>query len=127
MFYDNICKICNDRGVSPTVILRELGLSTGNISQWKQGSVPNINIALAIAQKLNVSLDYLVTLEGEDMDKSFLHTNTITRKQFHFENDEERLEIERLIACYQIASRDDKNVVWAALNKYAPKIDKIAP
>lgn len=50
-----------------------------------------------------------------------------TRKQFQFENDEERLEIERLIACYQIASRDDRNVVWAALNKYAPKIDKIAP
>lgn len=63
MFYDNVCKICNDRGISPTVILRELGLSTGNISKWKQGSVPNINIALAVAQKLSVSLDYLVTLE----------------------------------------------------------------
>lgn len=49
------------------------------------------------------------------------------KKQFHFESDEERLEIERLIACYQLASRDDKNVIWAALNKYAPQIDKIAP
>ena len=50
-----------------------------------------------------------------------------TRKHFNFESEEDRLEIERLIACYQTASRDDKNVVWAALNKYAPKIDKIAP
>jgi len=49
------------------------------------------------------------------------------KKQFQFKNDEERLEIERLIACYQIASRDDRNVVWAALNKYAPKIDRLAP
>lgn len=32
-------------------------------------------------------------------------------------------EIQRLAACYQIASRDDKNVVWAALNKYLPLIN----
>lgn len=68
MFYDNVCKICEDRRISPTVVLRELGLSTGNISKWKQGSVPNINIALAVAQKLNVSLDYLVTLESNTSD-----------------------------------------------------------
>lgn len=49
------------------------------------------------------------------------------KKQFRFQNDEKRLELERLIACYQLASRDDRNVVWAALNKYAPKIDRLAP
>ncbi len=52
---------------------------------------------------------------------------TAEKRQFRFKNDEERLEIERLIACYQLASRDDRNVVWAALNKYAPKIDGLAP
>lgn len=35
------------------------------------------------------------------------------------------LELQRLILCYQEASRDDRNVVWAALNKYASKIDKL--
>lgn len=35
------------------------------------------------------------------------------------------LELQRLLACYQLASRDDKNVVWAALNKYACRIDKV--
>lgn len=49
------------------------------------------------------------------------------KRQFRFKNENERLEIERLIACYQIASRDDRNVVWAALNKYAPQIDGLAP
>lgn len=38
------------------------------------------------------------------------------------EREEQVLELQRLIACYQIASRDDKNVVWAALNKYVPHI-----
>lgn len=63
MFYDNIYKICGDLGTSPTAVLKELGFSTGNISKWKKGSVPNIDLALAISRKLGVSLDYLITLE----------------------------------------------------------------
>lgn len=35
------------------------------------------------------------------------------------------LELQRLLMCYQMASPDDRNVVWAALNKYASKIDRI--
>mgnify|MGYP003470055326 CR=1 FL=1 len=41
------------------------------------------------------------------------------RKQEH---DDAVLELQRLLACYQIASIDDKKVVWAALNKYAKHI-----
>lgn len=32
-------------------------------------------------------------------------------------------ELQRLLMCYQVASRDDKNVVWAALNKYVAHIN----
>lgn len=35
------------------------------------------------------------------------------------------LELQRLLMCYQVASSDDRNVVWAALNKYASKIDRV--
>lgn len=42
-------------------------------------------------------------------------------------NDSERdayvQELQRLLACYQLAN--DRNVVWAVLNKYAPHIDTI--
>ena len=61
MFYDNIYKICNEKGTTPTTVLKELGFSTGNVSKWKNGSIPNIEIALAIAQHLDTSLDYLIT------------------------------------------------------------------
>jgi len=44
-------------------------------------------------------------------------------------NDSERdayvQELQRLLACYQLARSDDRNVVWAVLNKYAPHIDTI--
>lgn len=38
------------------------------------------------------------------------------------EHDDAVLELQRLLACYQIASINDKKVVWAALNKYAKHI-----
>ena len=41
------------------------------------------------------------------------------QKQAH---DDAVLELQRLLTCYQIASTDDKKVVWAALNKYAKHI-----
>ena len=61
MFYDNIYKICNEKGTTPTTVLKELGFSSGNVSKWKKGSVPNVDIAYQIAQHLGVSMDYLVT------------------------------------------------------------------
>lgn len=70
MFYDNIYKICNDKGTTPTTVLKELGFSSGNVSKWKNGSVPNVEMCLAIAKKLNVSLDYLITLEGPVSDSA---------------------------------------------------------
>jgi transcriptional regulator with XRE-family HTH domain len=63
MFYDNIYKICTEKGTTPTTVLKELGFSTGNVSKWKKGSIPNVEITLAIARHLGVTMDYLVTGE----------------------------------------------------------------
>lgn len=41
------------------------------------------------------------------------------------EREEIVLELQRLLSCYQIATTDDKKVVWAVLNKYAPFIENI--
>lgn len=38
------------------------------------------------------------------------------------EHEEAVQELQRLLACYQIASIDDKRVVWAVLNKYMKHI-----
>lgn len=70
MFYDIIYKICNEKGTTPTTVLKALGFSTGNVSKWKGGSVPNIDLAYQIAQYLGISMDYLVTGE-ETHDSAF--------------------------------------------------------
>ena len=63
MFYDDIYRVCNEKDTKPTIVLRELGLSTGNISKWKQGASPNVEVAKRIAKHLGVSLSYLCSME----------------------------------------------------------------
>ena len=63
MFYDNIYKICSEKGTTPTTVLKALGFSSGNVSKWKKGSVPNLDMAYQIAQHLGVTVDSLVTGE----------------------------------------------------------------
>lgn len=60
-FYDTVNEICKRNGTTATTVLREIGASTGNVSKWKNGSIPNIDLALRIAEHLDITLDYLVT------------------------------------------------------------------
>jgi len=60
MFYDQITKICNEKGVKLTPLLKELGLSTGNTGRWKKGGVPSIEVVSSLAMRLDVSVDYLL-------------------------------------------------------------------
>lgn len=38
------------------------------------------------------------------------------------EHDAFVLELQRLLACYQLAEEKDRQIVWSALNKYVHKI-----
>lgn len=63
-FYETVNKICKEKGTTATTVLKAIGASTGNVSKWKKGSIPNIDLALRFARHLGITLDYLVT--GED-------------------------------------------------------------
>lgn len=67
MFYDNVYRVCREKGTTPTAMLKDLGFSTGNVSKWKSGSVPNLDLACAIAKYLSVSLDYLADPDAADI------------------------------------------------------------
>ncbi len=56
-----------------TPLIVECGGSKSNVTTWKNGASPNIDIVIAIAKKLNVSLDYLLT--GEDSSVKKLDPN----------------------------------------------------
>lgn len=56
MFYQRLHEICEKRKTTVTKMVKELGLSTANLSNWKNGRLPKTEIAFKIASYLNVSV-----------------------------------------------------------------------
>lgn len=66
MFYDRFIELCNKKGVKPTPVVVELGLSSSNASQWKKGSTPRPDILQKIADYFDVTVGYLVGSEEKE-------------------------------------------------------------
>jgi len=68
VFYERLKNICDNRGITVTYLLKTLNISTSKGTAWKNGSTPNSEVALKIADYFNVSTDYLLGNETKDMD-----------------------------------------------------------
>ena len=66
MFYQRLHEICKSRGTTVTRMVKDLGLSTANLSNWKNGRIPKTEVAFKIANYLNVSVDYLMEQEQKN-------------------------------------------------------------
>jgi transcriptional regulator with XRE-family HTH domain len=61
MFYETVLKLCAQKGISLTNLMsEELHMSTGNITRWKNGTVPGSTTLQKIANYFGVSVDYLL-------------------------------------------------------------------
>ena len=60
MFYQRYAELCRKRGISPSKGLQEMGLSSGNLLNWKNGRIPKTEVLNKIARYFEVSLDYLM-------------------------------------------------------------------
>jgi len=61
VFYDQLEKICKEKGMSITPMVVDLGLSKGNIRNWKNGTLPKFETRLKIAEYLNIPIEKLMT------------------------------------------------------------------
>lgn len=60
MFYENIKIMCKQNKTSITKLCSEIGLSSGVLSKWKSGSIPNGETLIKIADYLNCSVDFIL-------------------------------------------------------------------
>lgn len=61
VFYDLYCKLCTQKGVTPTRAAVEIGLSKGTPTTWKQmGTTPQAAQLAKIARYFGVTIDYLL-------------------------------------------------------------------
>lgn len=82
----NVCKIPNlftlmkEKNITQKVLSEAVGVSQGNISDWKSGrSSPTIDALIKSAQYFNVSVDYLLGNNEqsiEDIVKTYLFGTT---------------------------------------------------
>lgn len=67
MFYEKFLYLCHDKGISPTKFLTKyLGMSSGNLTKWKDGATPKANTIKKIASYFDVSSDFLIGEEQKN-------------------------------------------------------------
>lgn len=57
--YEEFKDACRRKGFKITKVLSEIGCSTGVTGGWKAGQYPRLDIAMRIAEYLDISLDEL--------------------------------------------------------------------
>jgi transcriptional regulator with XRE-family HTH domain len=77
MYWDIFEKLCCDVGKKPNPVGKEIGVSSSTISQWKNGSIPNGETLMKIADYLNVSVDYLLGRTDSSNNNNIINTGDI--------------------------------------------------
>lgn len=66
-FMDRLNRALTDNGLTQSKFCEMLDITSGSISSWRSGmSIPRLETAVKIAKTLNVSLDWLCGLDGEE-------------------------------------------------------------
>lgn len=60
MFWENFIKLCTENNTKPNPVAAKLGISSGSVTNWKNGTMPNSATLMKIANYFNVSPDYLL-------------------------------------------------------------------
>ena len=72
MFYERLNELCKENGTTITALSKKLGLSSGNVTNWKNGRNPKTENALKLAAYYNSSVDYLLGRSDNRVDESVL-------------------------------------------------------
>ena len=68
MFYYKLLQLCKQKNITITALVGELGMSTGNLSKWKNGGVPKMDTVTKFAEYFSVSTDYFFMQSNESPD-----------------------------------------------------------
>ena len=107
-FVENFKRLCEEKGVSPTRVCVDLGLSTNKVSLWNKGGIPKGDVLVKLAKYFEVSV----------MD---FFADEISLQKVEFALDDDELEI---IALYRKLTRKEKHEFMAKIYWYDDKITK---
>ena len=59
-FFERLSLLCKEANTSPNAVARQLSISSGSITAWKNGTMPRMETLQALADYFHVSADYLI-------------------------------------------------------------------
>ena len=60
MFWDAFYALCTRNGEKPNNVAQKLKISSGVVTKWKNGSIPNIEALIKLSDYFQVSIDFLL-------------------------------------------------------------------
>ena len=58
MFWENLIELCNKNGKKPNPVAKELGISSGAVTSWKNGTIPSTTTLKKLADYFGVTVEY---------------------------------------------------------------------
>ena len=105
MFYNQLIKLCNLKGIKPTRLAKNLGFSPSNIKRWEEGVAVNSDMIFKIAEYFQVPAGYffqedneICTDEVEDEITAFKVAFNVLASHLDF--------IASFLSGYKISARD---------------------
>ena len=112
--YDQIKKLCDERGIAVTALEKELGFGRGSIGKMRTVR-PSADRIQKIADYFGVSFSYLMTgEEPENEQPYYLDDDAREMAQFMYENPEYKV----LFDASRKISKEDIGTVKAILDKF---------
>lgn len=103
IFQERLGRLMESRGFTMRSLAEEIGITPSTLSRYlSTNRVPDLAYVVKLAEYFNVSVDWLIGLNGDHFD--------ILPK-----------EIQDVAFLYSLATEDDRRVVQAVLNKYKTK------
>ncbi len=112
MFYERFIQLCTENSEKPTSVLKEIGVSSGNLNNWKNGTSVKSDILMQLSEHFNVSVDYLLGKTNEP--------NTSNTSQQLTQNEQELLDI------FKNFSERDQIKILGKMEDWASKVP-VAP
>lgn len=82
-FWKKMTELCKERNITPTAAIKAAGLSTGNVTYWRNGRMPNVKAVARLAEYFGVDVDCLIGSDEPDtVDAS--RTGTVSDNDLKF-------------------------------------------
>jgi transcriptional regulator with XRE-family HTH domain len=69
MFWDNYYNLCIQKGISPNRAAKDMNISSGTVTEWKKGRVPQMATVKKVADYFGVTAEQLLNIEKKSGTK----------------------------------------------------------